>query len=303
MRFLYLQLETPKLDADGCCACVQAPLSTTTTCNTMMALCDLPCTSAVNTSCTSYMESSDTKPANTVRLQPGCACPEGYTVEVSSNNVLICTRMVVCTCNYHGHVFRVSITQSYSLLNIVTIIFVTWHTKSLIMHQAIPSEKFPLFIFLSSVRDLSSPRQLHLQLTFTEHIAKLTRSTYFQLIHLGPICISVSPSTFTSIIDACVCSRLNYCNSLLADIPKVRLYPLQFVLNAAARLIVRLPRFSHISIFMTEHIHWLTSLVAYNSMFALKCLVPKAQLGLASKYICDRILRPLWHFPPSGSIL
>src|SRR6218665_2918108 len=42
-----------------------------------------------------------------------------------------------------------------------------------------------------------------------------------------------------------------------ADIPKTRLSPLQTVLNAAARLIARLPRYSHISYYIREHLHWL----------------------------------------------
>src|SRR6218665_2368789 len=45
--------------------------------------------------------------------------------------------------------------------------------------------------------------------------------------------------------------------SLLIGLPKSRLAPLQSVLNAAARLIARIPRFSHISTFMTEQLHWL----------------------------------------------
>src|SRR6218665_3928504 len=49
------------------------------------------------------------------------------------------------------------------------------------------------------------------------------------------------------------------CNSLLIGLLKTRLSPFQTVLNAAARLIVRLPRYSHISSYMyiREHLHWL----------------------------------------------
>src|SRR6218665_373962 len=54
-------------------------------------------------------------------------------------------------------------------------------------------------------------------------------------------------------------SRIDYCNSLLVGVPKVSLSPLQSVLqsvlNAAARLIARLLRTSHISAFMFDHLH------------------------------------------------
>src|SRR6218665_973041 len=58
-----------------------------------------------------------------------------------------------------------------------------------------------------------------------------------------------------------VCScRIDYCNSLLIGLPKTRLSPLQTVLNAAARvarLIARLPRYSHMSSYIKDHLHCL----------------------------------------------
>src|SRR6218665_3053331 len=77
-------------------------------------------------------------------------------------------------------------------------------------------------------------------LTFSQHISNLTRSSYFQLRRLRTIRKAVSVPIFTSIVHAFVCSRIDYCNSLLIGLPKTRLSPLQTVLNAAARLIARL---------------------------------------------------------------
>jgi hypothetical protein len=150
------------------------------------------------------------------------------------------------------------------------------------------SQTFPHFNFSSSVRDLGVT--LDSSLTFTEHIANLTRSSYFQLRRLRAIRKSVTSSIFTSIVHAFVCSRLDYCNSFLIGLPKVRLAPLQSVLNAAARLIARLPRFSHISLFMTEQLHWLP--LSTRIQFKVLTLVIKSQMGLAPKYLCDQILRP-----------
>ena len=52
-------------------------------------------------------------------------------------------------------------------------------------------------------------------------------------------------------------------------LPKLRLAPLQSVLGDAARLIARLPRFSHISTFMTEDHHWLrlTARIQFKILF------------------------------------
>src|SRR6218665_3197774 len=83
----------------------------------------------------------------------------------------------------------------------------------------------------------------------------------------------------------------HYCNSLLIGLPKSRLAPLQSVLNAAARLIARIPRFSHISTFMTEQLQWLP--ISARIHFKIIFLVYKAFLVLAPSHLCKLIMRPL----------
>src|SRR5688572_8159192 len=87
-----------------------------------------------------------------------------------------------------------------------------------------------------------------------------------------------------------VFSRIDYCNSLLVGFPKVRLSPLQSVLNTAARLIVRLPRYSHISTFMFDELHWLP--LHARIQFKILTLIFKAQRGVAPKYVAGVILQP-----------
>src|SRR5688572_14894453 len=95
---------------------------------------------------------------------------------------------------------------------------------------------------------------LMLHITFSAHVTNLTRSSYFHLRRLRVIRRFVPLSTMASIVHAFVCSRIDYCNSLLIGLPKVRLSP---VLNAAARLIAHLPKYFHISSFMVNQLHWL----------------------------------------------
>jgi len=102
---------------------------------------------------------------------------------------------------------------------------------------------------------------------------------------------SVSSQIFTSMVHAFVCSRIDYCNSLLVGLPKSRLSPLQSVLNAAARLIARLPRYSHISTFMSDHLHWLPLTARIH--FKIILLTYRALLGLAPTYLCDFIRQPI----------
>src|SRR6218665_2190511 len=56
---------------------------------------------------------------------------------------------------------------------------------------------------------------------------------------------AVSVLIFTSIVHAFACSEIDYCNSLLVVLPKSRLSNSHCILNAVARLIARLSRYSH----------------------------------------------------------
>ena len=60
-----------------------------------------------------------------------------------------------------------------------------------------------------------------------------------------------------SLVRALVRSRLDYCNSILANAPSGLLGQLQSVLRAAARLVLRLPARSQVSDLMHDKLHWL----------------------------------------------
>jgi len=93
------------------------------------------------------------------------------------------------------------------------------------------------------------------------------------------------------IVHAFVCSRIDYCNSLLIGLPKTRLAPLQTVLNIAARMIARLPPCSHISDYIIKELHWLPILARVR--YKVLLLVAKSQQGLAPRYLCELMSKPL----------
>src|SRR6218665_603030 len=62
------------------------------------------------------------------------------------------------------------------------------------------------------------------------------------------------------------------------------------VLNTAARLIARLPRYSHISYNIKEHLHWLP--ISTRIEYKVLLIVLKAQMGVAPKYLRDAIRLP-----------
>src|SRR6218665_938953 len=81
------------------------------------------------------------------------------------------------------------------------------------------NDRFPQFVFSTSARDLGVI--LDNSLTFSEHISNLTSSSYYQLWRFTTIHKSVSTSTMTIIAHAFICSRIDYCSSLLLCLPKV----------------------------------------------------------------------------------
>src|SRR6218665_337676 len=78
--------------------------------------------------------------------------------------------------------------------------------------------------------------------------------------------------------------------SLLIGLPRTWLAPLQSVLNAAARMIARLPPYSHISDYMINELHWLPILARVR--YKVLHLVAKSQQGLAPKYLCELMSKP-----------
>ena len=89
------------------------------------------------------------------------------------------------------------------------------------------------------------------------------------------------------IIHALITSLVDYCNSLLYGLPATQLNKIQRVLNAAARLVCRSPRYCRITTLM-YNLHWLP----LNLRIRLKVLlfVFKAIHDEALSYISDLIL-------------
>src|SRR6218665_320298 len=109
----------------------------------------------------------------------------------------------------------------------------------------------------------------------------LQRFSYYQLRRLRAIRKSVSTSTMTTIIvHTFFCPIIDYCNSLIG-LPKVRLSPIQSLLNAAARLMLAFLKFSHIFFFMINQLNWLP--LSARLEFKILVLVLKSKLGFAPK--------------------
>ena len=92
-----------------------------------------------------------------------------------------------------------------------------------------------VIVLASSVRDLGVI--LDHELSMKKQISKIARVCYHHLRRLKTVRRIPGRETTASLVSAFVIIRLDYCNSVLAVLPKSSVMPLQRVQNAAARLI------------------------------------------------------------------
>ena len=107
--------------------------------------------------------------------------------------------------------------------------------------------------FLESVGDLSVV--IDKELRMDRHIGKLSQSCFYQLRQLRTVRQSLSDTAAKMLINAFVVTRIDYCNIVLTGASASNIQRIQRIMNAAARLLLRLLKFSHISAVMTGQLH------------------------------------------------
>ena len=114
--------------------------------------------------------------------------------------------------------------------------------------------------FINGILPTSSTRDLGLiidnKLSFKNHFNSVIKTCNFQLRRLSSIMKYLNTSTAKTLVHAFITSRVDYCNSLLVNLPNKDLSRLQSILNRAARLIYKLPPFTSTSSYLFE-LHWL----------------------------------------------
>jgi hypothetical protein len=92
------------------------------------------------------------------------------------------------------------------------------------------------------------------------------------------------------LVHAFVTSRIDNCCSLLAGLPLGILGRLDRVLRSAARLIGRLPKFSPVSAYIRDVLHWLP--ISQRISYRTAAVVSRCVLGCAPSYLRD-LCRPV----------
>ena len=103
------------------------------------------------------------------------------------------------------------------------------------------------------------------------------------------ICVTLVSfyDAYAQLIHSLVTVHLDYCNSILYGLPDNSLYRLQKIQNTAARILARLPRFSHILATLFD-LHWIP--IKYRITFKICILTDHAYHRTAPSYLCDLIV-------------
>ena len=123
-------------------------------------------------------------------------------------------------------------------------------------------------------------------LTFHDHISGICKSTHFHLRGIGRIRNLLTFDATAQLIHALITSRLDFCNSILYNLPNKQIERLQRIQNQAARMLKRIPRRNHITPVLRE-LHWLR--IHDRIILKILLLTHKAVSNTAPEYLCDLI--------------
>ena len=128
-----------------------------------------------------------------------------------------------------------------------------WSTARLVTSTSLgyPSSR----LCTSDVRDLGV--MIDNDLSLQAHINHVTGTCFYHLRQLRVVRRSLTTDTAHSLVRALVHSRLDHCNGVLAGMFQYQIDRLQFVLRAAARLVLGLPKWASVSDAMHDELHWL----------------------------------------------
>ena len=122
------------------------------------------------------------------------------------------------------------------------------------------------------------------QLTMTQEINQKCSQAYYHLRNMGRIKRCLDEKRRIMLVQSLVLSKMDYCNSLLANVPEYLLKKLQRVMNAGVRFIYDVKKREHISPYL-KRAHFLP--IKYRIKFKLCLLVFKSMNGLVPSYISD----------------
>ena len=124
------------------------------------------------------------------------------------------------------------------------------------------------------------------------HVSNIAWTCYFELCRLESICRFLISTATATLASAFVLSRIDYCNSLLFGSTHDVTSHLQRIQNYAARVILRPPMSSSITIHL-KSLHWLP--VKVRSTYKIACLCYHCHSSTAPSYVNDMLYKKPLH--------
>jgi len=118
------------------------------------------------------------------------------------------------------------------------------------------------------------------------HVNKVASSCFHHIRRLQQVYRLLGRDVTMRLVSAFVLSRLDYCNAVLAGLPKSTTAPLQRAQNAAARLVTGIGLRDHVTPAL-QQLHWLP--VQYRITFKPCLLTHKIHTKRAPSYLTDKI--------------
>ena len=132
------------------------------------------------------------------------------------------------------------------------------------------------------------------------HIEVKHNTSFCQLYSLRRIRNYLSHQATETLIHAFIFSRIYYCNGLLNGVPKYQIHKLQRIQNMVARLVHKLPKFSHVTPLVID-LHWLP--VEYHIKYKLLLFTYKGIHQMTPQCINEMFTRKsIWYRSQLSSV-
>ena len=141
-------------------------------------------------------------------------------------------------------------------------------------------------IAVDDIRNLGA--YLDKNLSMKTHVDAKCMVAFHQLYSLRRIRKYLSQQATQSLIHAFIFSHIDYCNGLLNGVSKDLINKLQRIQNMVARLVYKLPKFSHVTPLIID-LHWLS--VEYHVRYKILLFTYKAIHQLAPHHINELFIR------------
>ena len=118
-------------------------------------------------------------------------------------------------------------------------------------------------------------------LSMKQNIIKTCKAAYIEIRCLSSIHQYLTEDTAKTLVNSCILSILDCCNSLLAGYPQTVIKPLQQVPNSAAKLLLKFHRAEHAKPLLKQ-LHWLPT--EQRIKYKMACLCYQIISGTAPQY-------------------